>query len=97
MKHEFPGLWEDIPIMLSLGATFIALFPVSSKDKRNSSVPAIRVSHFAFRADAANFIAAQDTLKTKGIDFKFQDHDISHSIYFTDPDGHQLEITTYEL
>ncbi len=22
---------------------------------------------------------------------------ISHSIYFRDPDGHQLEITTYEL
>ena len=27
----------------------------------------------------------------------FQDHDICHSIYSADPDGHQLEITTYEL
>jgi catechol 2,3-dioxygenase-like lactoylglutathione lyase family enzyme len=23
--------------------------------------------------------------------------DVSHSIYFEDPDGHRLELTTYEL
>ena len=32
-----------------------------------------------------------------GIEFEFQDHKISHSIYFYDPDRHELEITTYEL
>ena len=36
-------------------------------------------------------------LKRRGIKFGFQDHEISHSIYFDDPDGHKLEITTYEL
>ena len=53
--------------------------------------------HLAFRADRENFIAAQDELKKRGIKFEFQDHEISHSIYFYDPDGHQLEITTYEM
>jgi ketosteroid isomerase-like protein len=25
------------------------------------------------------------------------DHETAHSVYFQDPDGHRLEITTYEL
>jgi len=53
--------------------------------------------HLAFRADRKNFLAAQRELKERGIKFEFQDHEISHSIYFHDPDGHELEITTYEL
>jgi len=28
---------------------------------------------------------------------EFQNHGIAHSIYFRDPDGHELEITTYEV
>jgi catechol-2,3-dioxygenase len=53
--------------------------------------------HLAFRADRRNFLAAQEELKRRGISFEFQDHDISHSIYFNDPDGHELEITTYDV
>ena len=53
--------------------------------------------HLAFRADRKSFLAAQEELKHHGITFEFQDHEISHSIYFRDPDGHELEITTYEL
>jgi catechol-2,3-dioxygenase len=53
--------------------------------------------HLAFRADRQNFALAQQELKQRGIAFDFQDHDISHSIYFSDPDGHKLEITTYEI
>jgi catechol 2,3-dioxygenase-like lactoylglutathione lyase family enzyme len=48
-------------------------------------------------ADRPNFLSAQEELQAQGITVTFQDHDISHSIYFHDPDGHQLEITTYEL
>jgi catechol-2,3-dioxygenase len=53
--------------------------------------------HLAFRADMENFLAAQRELEKRGIKFGFEDHEISHSIYFRDPDGHQLEITTYDL
>ena len=42
-------------------------------------------------------MVAQAELKRRGIQFEFQDHKISHSIYFDDPDGHHLEITTYDL
>ena len=53
--------------------------------------------HLAFRATRKSFLAAQEELKQRGIKFEFQDHEISHSIYFSDPDGHELEITTYDL
>ena len=26
----------------------------------------------------------------------FSDHGLSHSIYLRDPDGHQIELTTYD-
>jgi len=53
--------------------------------------------HLAFRADRENFRAVQQELKKRGIKFEFQDNEIAHSIYFRDPDGHKLEITTYEV
>lgn len=39
----------------------------------------------------------QHELPGQGIACEFQDHGIAHSIYFCDPDGHQIEITTYDL
>ena len=53
--------------------------------------------HIAFRVDRENFDAAQDDLRNRGIAFEFQDHEVSQSIYFQDPDGLQLELTTYEV
>lgn len=57
----------------------------------------VRLLHVAFGVDRVGFAAAQETLRGRDIDFRFADHDISHSIYFRDPDGHQLEITTYDV
>jgi len=55
------------------------------------------VNHFAFRASRADFLRAQEELKQRGIPFQFADHVACHSIYFKDPDGPRLEVTTYEL
>ena len=90
-------MWNGIPTFIGKGTTAIALFPIRDRDSR----PAERAAktgmlHLAFRADRKNFLVAQDELKRCGIAFEFQDHEISHSIYFRDPDGHELEITTYE-
>lgn len=97
MEHRFPGLWDGLPVILGLGSTLIALFPAQGEDQPGATQPAVRVAHFAFRADRANFETARRELAAKGIVVSYQDHDISHSIYFSDPDGHRLEITTYEL
>ena len=93
-RHE--GMWDGIPVFIGKGTTSLALFPVRSK--AGSSSPAeIRMLHLAFRATRKNFLAAQEELKHRGIKFEFQNHEISHSIYFLNPDGHKLEITTYDL
>ena len=94
--HE--GMWNGVPTFIGKGDTGIALFPASADAKSTlSSQRELRMLHLAFRANRENFIAAQRELEKHGIDFEFQDHEISHSIYFRDPDGHQLEITTYDL
>jgi catechol 2,3-dioxygenase-like lactoylglutathione lyase family enzyme len=94
--HE--GMWNGVPTFIGKGNTGIALFPARSDAKSTSSSHReLRMLHLAFRANRGDFLAAQRELEERGIKFDFQDHEISHSIYFRDPDGHQLEITTYEL
>ena len=94
--HE--GMWDGVPTFIGKGNTGIALFTASPDAKSTSSTHRdIRMLHLAFRANQKNFLAAQRDLEKRGIKFEFQDHDISHSIYFHDPDGHALEITTYEV
>ena len=97
-EPRYEGMWNGVPMFIGKGTTAIALFP--SRGGESTAAPdrrPIRMLHFAMRADRKNFLAAQRELKQRGIDFEFQDHEISHSIYFSDPDGHELEITTYEL
>ena len=98
-EPRYEGLWNGIPTFIAKGTTAIALFPARNHDSKKTQAHAASMDmlHLAFRADRKNFLAAQRELKERGITFEFQDHEISHSIYFRDPDGHELEITTYEL
>ena len=90
--HE--GMWNGIPVFVGKGTTALALFPSKSSEPARGGT---RMLHLAMRADRKNFLAAQEELNQRGIKFEFEDHEISHSIYFSDPDGHHLEITTHEL
>ena len=53
--------------------------------------------HIAFRVDRETFERARHDLEARGITTTFQDHTAAHSLYFSDPDGYQLEITTYDV
>ena len=98
LERLYEGVWNGVPTFVGKGNTGLALFPASSDAKSTPSTHRdIRLLHLAFRANRENFLAAQRELEKRGIKFEFQDHEISHSIYFRDLDGHALEITTYEL
>ena len=97
LERQHEGRWDGVPIFVGKGATGIAFFPATGPKEPSGKSNPVRVLHFALRADRKNFERAQQELKQRGIAFHFEDHAIAHSIYFRDPDGHQLEITTYEL
>jgi catechol 2,3-dioxygenase-like lactoylglutathione lyase family enzyme len=108
-ERRFQEMWEGVPVFIGKGTTAIALFPARSSTTASSAKVAtaagstssarggVRMLHLAFRTNRKGFIAAQEELKQRGIRFEFQDHEISRSIYFSDTDGHKLEITTYDL
>jgi catechol 2,3-dioxygenase-like lactoylglutathione lyase family enzyme len=84
--------------MVGVGGTMLALFPVlGSAPEPPPGKDVIAVRHVAFRTDAEGLAQARRELEERGIECQFQDHGLAHSIYFLDPDGHELEITTYDL
>jgi catechol 2,3-dioxygenase-like lactoylglutathione lyase family enzyme len=84
--------WDPPRLMVANGSG-VALFPGGN----GSDPDPPEIPHIAFRADRAAFEKARALLSERGIEFRFSDHGSSHSIYFQDPDGHRLELTTYEI
>jgi catechol 2,3-dioxygenase-like lactoylglutathione lyase family enzyme len=90
----------DVPLVLAAEGSGIALFPEEthpSPTPDDVDPPAVRILHIAFRVDREGFEDARAELAQAGIDFHFSDHGISHSLYLRDPDGHQIELTTYDV
>ena len=98
LERFYEHAWGDMPAVVGKGGTSVALFPVQGSapgGRPGRDVLAMR--HLAFRVDSVNFARARAALAERGIAVQYQDHGIAHSIYFHDPDGHELEITTYDL
>ena len=91
-ERQHPGMWGGTPVFVGNAHASVALFPNSGNHHGTGTF-----RHFAFRTNGDDFEAAQRELKTRGIDFEFEDHEITHSIYFHDPEGHKIEVTTYDL
>src|SRR4051812_13449730 len=89
LERQHEAAWGDMPVAVMATGRGLGLFP--SRDGSTG------FRHLAFRVDRENFELAQSELQARGIPFEFSDHAVSHSIYFSDPDGLQLELTTYEL
>jgi catechol 2,3-dioxygenase-like lactoylglutathione lyase family enzyme len=98
LERAFEEEW-DVPRFMLANGSGLALFPTEAHPGRGDqdAVPAVRILHIAFRVDRAGFEIAQEELGRRGIEFRFSDHGVSHSIYFPDPDGHEIELTTYEV
>lgn len=95
-ERRHKNVWGSYPIFVCIGSSGLAIFPrpegtVSPRTERQP------VRHIAFRTGMSQFQNARAELDQRGIEVKFSDHTISQSIYFADPDGIRLEITTYEI
>ena len=87
-----------VPMFMLAEGSGLALFPAEVLPGNGGSGEAdIRVAHVAFRVDREEFDRARAELSEAGIEPRFEDHGNVHSLYFTDPDGHKLELATYEV
>jgi len=96
LERRFKKEWGSHPAVVGVGNTSLAIFPVKAVEPAPPPGPeTLCYRHVAFRVDRENFERARKELRGRGIELEPQDHGTAHSIYFLDPDGHQLEITTY--
>ena len=99
LERRYEDAWGgDPPYMMCAGDSCVALFPADG-ELRNAppAAESIAMRHFSFRTDRKGFDQARRELVERGLAPKFADHGISHSVYVGDPDGHRIEITTYEI
>src|SRR6266852_4229362 len=69
-ERRFSEMWGGIPVFIGKGTTSIALFPVRSNERMTSD-GGVRMLHLALRATRKNFLAAQEELKHRAIQFEF--------------------------
>lgn len=79
--------WVDGgPLTIANGKVHLALF--TSKAPQETTV--------AFGVNSKDFLLWKEHLEVQSIEFTTEDHNLSWSMYFSDPDGNPFEITTYE-
>ena len=86
---------DDWPVFMGELGACVALFQAQVKTaERQPESTGLR--HVAFMVGRDDLAAAQTRLRERGVEFRFEDHGNAHSIYFPDPDGNVIELTTYE-
>ena len=90
--HKWTTTW-----MVGTGAIRLGLFQRPTSSPVCNIDNAIALTHLALRTDATGFEAAKRELRELGIAFDNpEDTGIAYSVFVLDPDGHQIEITTYD-
>ena len=98
LERRYEDVWGDFPAVVGAGTTALALFPSPvSEPSPPPGREVLSMRHIAFRVDGVTFDRTRGHLESRGIVPRFEDHTAAHSLYFADPDGHQLEITTYDV
>ena len=86
---------DDWPVFMGEFGACVALFQaqVETPERQPESTG---LRHVAFMVARDDLARAQERLDEHGVEFRFEDHGNAHSVYFPDPDGNVIELTTYE-
>jgi catechol-2,3-dioxygenase len=86
---------DDWPVFMGEFGACVALFQaqVETPERQPESTG---LRHVAFMVGRDDLAGAQTRLRDHGVEFRFEDHGNAHSVYFPDPDGNVIELTTYE-
>jgi catechol 2,3-dioxygenase-like lactoylglutathione lyase family enzyme len=86
---------DDWPVFMGEFGACVALFQaqVESPERQPESTG---LRHLAFMVDRDELALARTRLLEHGVEFRFEDHGNACSVYFPDPDGNVIELTTYE-
>jgi catechol 2,3-dioxygenase-like lactoylglutathione lyase family enzyme len=87
---------DDWPAFMGEFGTCIGLFQAQAPAAERET-EAVGFRHLAFTVGKDDLERAQAHFDSSGVDFRFEDHGNAHSVYLRDPDGHTIELTTYEL
>jgi len=93
LRRAYEDAWGDFPAVLEAGGSGVALF--HNEDGRPVPVDD-PMRHVGFRTSRRGLEAAKAELRARGIEFHEGDYGVAWSVYLPDPDGYQVEITTYE-
>jgi len=97
LRRAYAEAWPNYPVVLEAGGSGVALFPSRhSGEAGRPDMEEVAMQHLAFRASRRDFESAKVELRDRGIEFVERDHGIAWSVYLQDPDGFEVEITTYE-
>jgi catechol 2,3-dioxygenase-like lactoylglutathione lyase family enzyme len=89
---------DDLAMLWAGETSYLALFRATPEQAHlKASRQELSMQHFAFRVDRKNFDRAFQELESRGIEYRLVTREITHALYFFDPDGYELEVATYEL
>lgn len=94
LRRVHAQVWGRQPVMLVAGRSGVALFESRSDEPAPTSRAAGTMSHLAFHVPPDAFEACRLALAAHQVEVEFEHHQVTQSLYFRDPDGHRLEITT---
>jgi catechol 2,3-dioxygenase-like lactoylglutathione lyase family enzyme len=94
LRRAHEAAWGEFPAVLEANGSGVALFP---RDAGDPPPPPDPLRHVAFRTSRRGLQAAKAELGARGISFEERDYGVAWSVYMPDPDGHLVEITTYEV
>jgi lactoylglutathione lyase len=85
---------DDWPVFMGDFGACVALFQAQAESP-DRAPESTGLRHVAFMVGREDLAAAQERLRQRGVEFRFEDHGSAHSLYFPDPDGNVIELTSY--